>query len=157
MLVWIQNSLLLFYIKFVYNFIWMIRKQGERRGTENLFIEFLRFSIILWVGLTDIIGTLTYVLFVPLKFQPLLNKHLNKRPRDLVCRVWCFLTVSRFSLRQLHSSPPEVGSPASSGAVPGLGLMRCIGRLTFTATKPQIDTHNHRSTPSNPKKTDQHP
>ena len=28
----------------------MIRKQGERRGTGNLFIEFLCFSIILWVS-----------------------------------------------------------------------------------------------------------
>ena len=69
----------------------------------------------------------------------------KERNRKFICWVFVFFNyfMSRFSLRHLLSSPPEVGSPASSGAVPGLGSMRCIGRSTSTATKPQIDTHNH--------------
>ena len=80
----------------------------------------------------------------------------KERNRKFICWVFVFFNyfMSRFSLRHLLSSPPEVGSQASSGAIPGLGSMRCIGRSTSTL---QSDTHNHNSTPSNPKRADQHP
>ena len=84
----------------------------------------------------------------------MIRKQGERRNRKFIYWVFVFFNyfMSRFSLRHLLSSPPEVGSPASSGWVLGLGSMWCIGRSTSTATdwypQPQSYFKTHK---------DQHP